>query len=308
MKGKGRMPGKIPSAGILFLSAVLLFPAIAFAAGEDPSIPLLLYLVAILVAAKLMGHLAILLGQPAVLGELLAGVLLGNLYLGGVHGFEAIATDPGVDLFARIGVVVLLFEVGLESTIRDILRVGLSSFLVALLGVAAPFALGWLVGAWLVPGQPWQTHAFLGATLCATSVGITARVLQDIGKSRGKEARIILGAAVVDDVLGLIILAAISGSIVAAEQGGAPEGVWPQVEITLKAVGFLAGSLLIGTWVTPRLFSGAARLRGAGVLIGVSLAFCFLLSHLAGVAGLAPIVGAFAAGLILEPVHFQEVR
>ncbi|MBP2682821.1 MAG: nhaS3 2, partial [Deltaproteobacteria bacterium] len=107
-------------------------------------------------------------------------------------------------------------------------------------------------------------------------------------------------------VLGLIILAAISGSIVAAAQGGASSGVWPQVEITLKAVGFLAGSLLVGAWITPRLFSGAARLRGSGVLIGVSLAFCFLLSHLAGVAGLAPIVGAFAAGLILEPVHFQK--
>jgi len=138
-------------------------------------------------------------------------------------------------------VVVLLFEVGLESTIRDILRVGLSSFLMAVLGVAAPFALGWLVGAWLVPGQPWQTHAFLGATLCTTSVGITARVLQDIGKSRGKEARIILGAAVVDDVLGMIILAAISGSIVAAEQGVVSSGVWPQVEITLREVGFLGG-------------------------------------------------------------------
>jgi len=131
-------------------------------------------------------------------------------------------------------------------------------------GVAAPFALGWLVGAWIVPQHSWQTHAFLGATLCATSVGITARVLQDIGKSRGKEARIILGAAVVDDVLGLITLAAISGSIVAAGQGGASTGVWPQVEITLKAVGFLAGSLLLGTWITPRLFAGAARLRGRG--------------------------------------------
>ncbi len=288
------------------LAAVLLFPAVAFAAGEDPSVPLLLYLVVILVTAKLMGHLAVVLGQPAVLGEFLAGVLLGNLYLAGVPGLDGIANDPGVDLFARIGVVVLLFEVGLESTIRDILRVGLSSFLVAVLGVAAPFALGWLSapGSFRnIRGRPTPSSA----PPCApTSVGITARVLQDIGKSRGKEARIILGAAVVDDVLGLIILAAISGSIVAAGQGGASTGVWPQVEITLKAVGFLAGSLLLGTWITPRLFAGAARLRGAGVLIGVSLAFCFLLSHLAGVAGLAPIVGAFAAGLILEPVHFQK--
>ncbi len=138
MKEGNRIMRRKPTIGIMILAGFLLFPAIAFAAGEDPSIPLLLYLVVILLAAKLMGHLAILLGQPAVLGELLAGVLLGNLYLAGGGGLAGIATDPGVDLFARFGVVVLLFDVGLESTIRDILRVGLSSFLVAVLGVAAP--------------------------------------------------------------------------------------------------------------------------------------------------------------------------
>ncbi len=149
-----------------------------------------------------------------------------------------------------------------------------------------------------------ELYAFLGATLCATSVGITARVLQDIGKSREKEARIILGAAVIDDVLGLIILASVSGVILAAEEGIAP-GIWPQAAIALKAGGFLAGSLLLGALLTPKIFATAARLRGPGVLVGVSLAFCFLLSFLAGKAGLAPIVGAFAAGLILEPVHFH---
>jgi Kef-type K+ transport system membrane component KefB len=130
-------------------------------------------------------------------------------------------------------------------------------------------------------------------------------VLQDIGKSQGKEARIILGAAVIDDVLGLIILASVSGIILAAE-GGKPLGLWPQAEIALKAGGFLAGSLLLGALLTPKIFSAAAKLRGPGVLVGVSLAFCFLLAFLAGEAGLAPIVGAFAAGLILEPVHFQS--
>ncbi|MBI5574869.1 MAG: cation:proton antiporter [Deltaproteobacteria bacterium] len=251
-----------------------------------------------------MGHFCVRLGQPAVLGELCAGILIGNLGLFGLGGFEGIAADPYVDILARIGVIVLLFEVGLESTIRDILRVGLSSFMVAVLGVAAPFGLGWLVGIWLLPEASPYAHAFLGATLCATSVGITARVLHDIGKSREKEARIILGAAVIDDVLGLIILASVSGVILAAEGGKAP-GVWPQAVIVLKAVGFLAGSLLLGALLTPKIFSTAAKLRGPGVLVGVSLAFCFLLSFLAGRAGLAPIVGAFAAGLILEPVHFQ---
>ncbi len=303
MKSGGAMKRLLPACGLAF-AALAILPDAAHAAGADPSVPLLLYLVLILLSAKVMGHLGVLLGQPAVLGELLAGILVGNLGLFGFRGFEGIAGDPYVDILARIGVIVLLFEVGLGSTIRDILGVGASSFLVAVLGVAAPFALGWLAGAWLLPGASPYAHAFLGATLCATSVGITARVLQDLGKSREKEARIILGAAVIDDVLGLVILASVSGIILAAEGGQRP-GMGPQAAVVLKAGGFLAGSLLLGAILTPRLFATAARLRGPGVLVGVSLAFCFLLSYFSGEAGLAPIVGAFAAGLILEPVHFQ---
>ena len=289
----------------LALAIVVLLPSTALAAGEDPSLPLLFYLVFILLAAKVMGHLGVLLGQPAVLGELCAGILLGNLGFLGFEVYEGIATNPYVDILARIGVIVLLFQVGLESTIRDILKVGLPSFLVAVLGVAAPFGLGWLVGIWLMPDSSPYTHAFLGASLCATSVGITARVLQDIGKSRAREARIILGAAVIDDVLGLVILASVSGVILAAEEGVAP-GFGPQAAIALKAGGFLIGSLLLGALLTPKIFDTAAKLRGPGVLVGVSLAFCFLLSYLAGLSGLAPIVGAFAAGLILEPLHFRS--
>lgn len=289
---------------LLVLIAILV-PSVAFAAGQDPSIPLLFYLVAILLAAKLIGHFGVLLGQPAVLGELCAGILLGNLHLLGIDWLDGIATDPYVDILAKIGVVVLLFSVGLESTIRDILRVGLSSLLVAFFGVGAPFALGWAVGAWLIPGHSLYAHLFLGATLCATSVGITARVLRDIGKSRAKEAQIILGAAVIDDVLGLIILATVTGIIVAADKGE-QLSPWVQATITLKAGGFLAIALMLGSFLTPKIFGRAAKLRGPGVLLGISLAFCFLLSYLSGVAGLAPIVGAFAAGLILEPFHFQE--
>lgn len=289
----------------IFAIALVLLPSAAHAAAGDPFLPLLFYLFFILFFAKLLGHISALLGQPSVLGELCAGILIGNLGLAGFHGFDGIASDPSVDILAQIGVIVLLFSVGLESTIRDLLSVGWSSLIVATLGVAAPFALGWLVGAWLLPDASAYVHAFLGAILCATSVGITARVLQDLGKSRTVESRIILGAAVIDDVMGLIVLASISGIILAAEGGSSP-GIWPQVLIALKAVGFLAGSLLLGALLTPKIFSTAARLQGPGVLVGVSLAFCFFLSFLAGAAGLAPIVGAFAAGLILEPVHFQS--
>src|SRR6266702_3823319 len=217
-----------------------------------------------LFAAEIGGEAATRVGQPAVLGELLAGVALGNVGFFGAGGLEAMKTDPALDMLSRLGVLVLLFEVGLESTVREMLRVGPSALLVAVLGVAAPFALGWGVGVLLVPAAGPYVHAFLGAALSATSVGITARVLQDLGRSQTPEARIILGAAVIDDVLGLVILAVVSGVIAAAGQGGALSA-WSVGAIVGKATLFLAGAL-----------------------------------------GLAPIVGAFAAGLILEDVHYRE--
>jgi Kef-type K+ transport system membrane component KefB len=285
---------------------VLLVPATALASGTDPSLPLLGYLVAILVAAKLLGHVAVLMKQPAVLGELVAGVILGNLSLLGWHGMDGLATDSFVDILARLGVLLLLFEVGLESTVRDMMKVGLSSFVVAVIGVVVPMALGWLVGLWLLPDQSTYVHVFLGATLAATSVGITARVLRDLGCSTGPEARIVLGAAVIDDVLGLIVLAVVSGIIVAADRGKSA-GVVPSLLILGKAAGFLVGALVLGSYLSPRVFRVASRLKGEGLLIGAALAFCFVLSLAAGEAGLASIVGAFAAGLILEPFHYREL-
>lgn len=271
----------------------------------DPVASVVLALAVILVAAKLGGDLAVRVGQPAVLGELLAGVLLGNLPLLGLTGLGGMAENGSVDMLGRLGVIILLFEVGLESTVAQMMKVGLSSFLVATLGVAAPFALGWGVGAWLLPHHSAYMHAFLGATLTATSVGITARVLKDLGRAQSAEARIILGAAVIDDVLGLVILAVLTGVIAAADAGRAMN--FGQVgAIVLKAAVFLVGALALGLLVSPRLFHLASRLRARGVLLAVGLAFCFLLSWLASAIGLAPIVGAFAAGLILEDVHFKD--
>ncbi len=275
------------------------------AAHGDPVALVVLWLAAILLAAKLGGDLAIRTGQPAVLGELLAGVILGNLGLAGFHGFDALAADPHIDMLARIGVLILLFEVGLESTVRQMMKVGLSSLLVACLGVAAPFALGWGVGAWLLPEHSVYVHAFLGAALCATSVGITARVLRDLGRSQSDEARVILGAAVIDDVLGLVILSVVTGVIAAADAGGALS--YGAVGLTVgKATLFLVGSLALGVHLSPRLFSFASRLRAHAVLLAVGLSFCFVLSWLANAIELAPIVGAFAAGLILESVHYRD--
>lgn len=272
--------------------------------GHDSLGPTLLALTIILVAARLGADVAQRLKQPAVLGELLGGVLVGNLDLFGFDAFAFIGTDPIVDALANLGVIVLLFEVGLESTVAQMARVGLSAFAVAVLGVVAPAVLGFGVGAVLLPNHSVYVHLFLGATLTATSVGITARVLRDIGQSQSKEARVILGAAVIDDVLGLVALAAVSGIIAAADRGVAPE-LRPIALIIGKALLFLGGSVGLGVLLTPFLYRQASRMRGGGVLLGISLAFCFCLSWLAGVFGLAPIVGAFAAGLILEGAHYQ---
>jgi Kef-type K+ transport system membrane component KefB len=271
----------------------------------DPVASVALFLVVILLAAKLGGDLAVRIGQPAVLGELLVGVVLGNLTLAGYSGLEPIKSDPFIEMFARVGVLILLFEVGLESTVGQMLKVGWSSLLVACLGVIVPFALGWSVGAWLLPEQGAYVHAFLGATLTATSVGITARVLKDLGSSQGDEARVILGAAVIDDVLGLVILAVVTSVIVAADVGGTVAALDIAMMIG-QAAGFLVGSLVLGVILSKRLFTLASKLRSRGVLIALSLAFCFLLSWLASLLGLAPIVGAFAAGLIVEDVHYRD--
>jgi Kef-type K+ transport system membrane component KefB len=273
----------------------------------DPVAPVIAAVALILVTAKLAGHVAVRLGQPAVLGELLGGVVLGNLSLVGITGVEAIKSDLFVDMLARIGVLILLFEVGLESTVSQMLKVGASSLLVAVLGVVAPFGLGWLVGSWLIPEAGPYVHAFLGATLCATSVGITARVLQDLGRAQSPEARVILGAAVIDDVLGLIVLAIVAGVIGAANTGGSIS-MGEIGLILLKACVFLIGSLVIGVFVSPTLFRLASKLQSKGVLLAIGLSFCFALSWLANAIGLAPIIGAFAAGLILENVHYRDFK
>jgi Kef-type K+ transport system membrane component KefB len=284
---------------------LLAAPALAATGGHSDAFSTVILALAVMLAvAKIGGDLAVRVGQPAVLGELVAGVLLGNLHLAGLPWFQAFTTDPSVEVLAQLGVLILLFEVGLESTVRDMMKVGLPSLVVALLGVVTPFVLGWGVGAIALPGHSPYAHAFLGATLTATSVGITARVLSDLGKSRTPEARVILGAAVIDDVLGLVILAIVGGAIGAAA-AGEPLAMRTVALVLVKALAFLGGALTLGVLVSPRLFGLASRLRGRGVLLATALVFCFVLAWLASAIGLAPIVGAYAAGLILEDVHFR---
>ncbi|HYF38897.1 MAG TPA: cation:proton antiporter [Gemmatimonadales bacterium] len=267
---------------------------------HELSIPgLFVTLAAMLVAAKLLGELAERIGQPAVLGELLAGVLLGGSLLG-VVPTEGTAGEI-VHVFAELGVVLLLFEIGLETDLREMFRVGPASLSVATVGVVLPFLLGFAYWAY-VPhaasaGATDLTTAaiFVGATLTATSVGITARVLSDLNQMHSPEARIIIGAAVIDDVLGLVILTVVSG--LASGTGLAPLGI---LRILVIAVGFLVVAVLVGRYVAPRLFDLVVRMRVRYVLLVFAIAFALGLAALAALAGSALIIGAFAAGLILS--------
>lgn len=321
------------AAAILFAAAIIREPGqsagVDGASGgghADPVASVLLGITVILGAAKIGGELFERLGQPSVLGELIAGVVLGNIVLVAPEWnyFEPLRAAEitehwaiVVDAIARIGVLLLLFEVGLETTVGEMRRVGVSSLLVALAGVVAPFILGYAASAIFVTEVPpsilavspgfdiVNIHLFIGAILCATSVGITARVLKDLGRIQMPESKIILGAAVIDDILGLIILAVVGGIVVAAETGGGVAAGDVAV-IILTAVGFVAGSLLAGVTVVPRLLNAASRFRTKGMMISSAVFFCFLISWVANLAGLAAIVGAFAAGLILEDVHFSR--
>ncbi len=277
---------------------LLSVPLMAAEGGADIG-RFLLVLAAILVGAKLCGELAERIGQPAVLGELVAGVLLGGSVLG------VVPTDGAagelVHVLAQLGVLLLLFEIGLETDLREMFRVGPAALAVAVVGVAVPFGLGYLYWAHgphpMVASSTDLTSAaiFVGATLTATSVGITARVLSDLGRMSTAEARIIIGAAVIDDVLGLVILSVVSG--VAAGAAVTLAGVTRTLAI---AVGFLVVAVLVGRFVMPHLFDVVVRMRARYVLLVFSIAFALGLAALASMAGSALIIGAFAAGLILS--------
>jgi Kef-type K+ transport system membrane component KefB len=273
----------------------------------DPVSGTLLLLAALWLAAKVGGELALRLHLPAVAGELGAGIVLAILH-GRFSTIPDIAASSEAGLLASLGVVILMFAVGLESTVPQMLKTGLASLRVAVIGVLVPLALG-MTGAWLV--LPAGTNAvvdlFIGACLCATSIGISAQVLREKGAARGAEGRVIVGAAVIDDVLGLLVLVGVSSLVTVAGSGtGLP---WGSLARTLGlAVGFLALALTLGRLVTPHLFRLANRFRSEQILLPTGLGFAFLLAWLGHVAGLAPIVGAYAAGLILEPAHIRVLE
>jgi Kef-type K+ transport system membrane component KefB len=250
-------------------------------------------LAVLLAAARLLGAAARWIGQPAVLGELLAGVLLGASVLGVIdpsnHG------RPGtivLEFLAELGVVLLLFEIGLETDLMKLLRAGPTATAVAIVGVVLPFAAGY--GVCRLFHEPRLVCVVAGAALTATSVGITARVLNDLGRLQEPESQIVLGAAVIDDVLGLIILTIVSG--IAA---GKELTVASVAGITGLAFGFLVVAIVAGSFIVPPLVRWLDHHAIPGMLTTVALLLAFGLAFSAEMAGSASIIGAFVAGLLL---------
>jgi Kef-type K+ transport system membrane component KefB len=252
-----------------------------------PISDLLIALLAIFVAAKLSGELAERIGQPAVLGEMVGGIVIG---VSGLHLIDA--HNPLLHVLAELGVVLLLFLIGLETDIHRLLAVGGASAAVAAAGVVLPFIAGYGVGSWL--GYPTTVSVFLGAALTATSVGITARVLSDLGQLKSDESQVVLGAAVVDDILGLVLL-----SVISAVAAGEKLTVVGVAKVFAVAFGFVVLALVVGSLLAPRLMALVARLRVGKALFFASITFAFALAYVADLAGSALIVGAFAAGLVL---------
>jgi len=250
---------------------------------------LLLVLAAVLVTSKLLGALAQRAGQPAVLGELLAGVLLGASVFGLLD-----PSDRAIEALSELGVIVLLFEIGLNTDLRSMTRVLGTATTVAIVGVVLPLVLGYaaLVGLLGLDRIPALVCA---AALTATSVGISARVLSDIGKLKSREGQVVLGAAVLDDIAGLVVLSVVTGVVT-----GGSWSVAGIVMTTIIAVGFIATAVTVGPLLARPIFSSIRSIRAPGTLAVVALSFALVLSALAGGIGSAMILGAFAAGMILN--------
>ncbi len=250
-----------------------------------------------LTVAKLAGHLTQELGQPSVLGELLAGVIVGKSVLGLVD-----PSNETVHLMGELGVVILLFSIGLETNLTALVRVGGTSLVVAIAGVVLPFTLGF--GLTRALGVTVPVAVVCGAALTATSVGITARVLSDLGRLQDPEGQVVLGAAILDDVIGLVILAVVGGLA-----DGRPVTFWGIARTTCVAFGFLIVVVLVGRRIVPRLIDLLGRFGNTGTPAIAALVLAFGLGWLADCVGSAVIVGAFAAGLlVVGSTRFHDVE
>lgn len=246
----------------------------------------LMALASILLFAKIFGECALKLGQSAIIGELLAGIIIGPSVLGLVNETTVLTS------ISELGAIILLFEVGLATDMKELLKASGWATAVAFIGVVAPYFLGYFV--FLYFGLSSTQAIFAGAVLTATSVGITARVFMDLKRLKTEEAKIVLGAAVIDDIIGLAILAVVLKLV----QGGTIT-LGTVASISGTAMLFLVVSVVAGVLVAPTIFRLVSKMKQDHVIFVIGIAFCFIVSALSAKVKLAPIVGAFVAGLVL---------
>ena len=264
---------------------------------DQHSTGLLLSLAAILIATKLLGELAQRARLPAVVGELVAGVVLGPSLL---HLVDP--SNPVLATLAELGVLILLLQIGLHTDLKSILRVGLPATGVGLAGIAIPFTLGFILTRQF--GYTGLVPVVCAAALTATSIGISARVLSDVGKLRSIEGNVVLGAAVLDDIIGLIILSVIGGLVQGTSLTIAGIAVTAGI-----AIGFIVAAILVGGFLIPPFMRLASRLQLAWALGAIGFALALVMAGAADWAGSATIIGAFAAGLVLHGTpQRQEVE
>jgi Kef-type K+ transport system membrane component KefB len=288
----------------------------------------LLSLIVIFLASKIGGELCVRVDLPPVLGELVGGVVVGVSVLrllvfpeGGEDGSHSLimnlmqrtanlnpealtsvfqAQSEVISVLSELGVIILLFEIGLQSDLKELLRVGPQATVVAVVGVAAPFALG-TIGLNLLFGIPTVPAIFVGAALTATSIGITAKVLAEMQRLSSREGQIIIGAAVLDDVLGIIVLAVVAS--LARDGTVEPSNV---AYLILSASVFLVGAILVGRFLSPVFVMLVDEMKTRGQLLLASLVVAFILSYIAAAIQLEAILGAFAAGLVLAETEKQQ--
>ncbi|MGB3615676.1 MAG: cation:proton antiporter [Elainellaceae cyanobacterium] len=320
--------GGLPSS-----STQLIFASASEASNEaeESSLVLagvLLSLITIYLAAKIFGELCSRINLPPVLGELIGGVVVGvsvlkliifpegadagtdSLIINFLQTTAGLSPESAGSVFAsqsevisvlsELGVILLLFEIGLESDLEELIRVGPQAAVVAVIGVVAPFALGTasLIGLFGVPTIP---AVFAGAALTATSIGITAKVLAELKQLGSKEGQIIIGAAVLDDILGIIVLAVVASLAKTGEID-----VLNIVYLIIGAATFLVGAILLGRLLSPYFVALVDNMNTRGELILSSLIFAFVLAYIASAIHLEAILGAFAAGLILAETEKRK--
>jgi Kef-type K+ transport system membrane component KefB len=251
-------------------------------------VELLLVLAAVLLTTRSLSALAERLGQPAILGELVGGILLGASALGILH-----PNDIAIHTLAQLGLLILLFEIGLATDLRALTKVGGTATVIAVVGVILPFAIGFAALSAMGVGR--LAAIVCAAALTATSIGISTRVLAELGFLHTVEGRVVLGAAVLDDIIGLVIL-----SVIATFAAGAAITTTGVLRTTAIAFGFVVITLMVGGYVVPPLFRAAKQLRSPTTIAVLGMVFAFALAALAGLLGSAVIVGAFVAGVLLN--------